>query len=91
MRKFAPGRNKGSLFWQAVVEQDGELLGLKRMKRRLRVWSGPPLKASAREPADAEPWADAVEHQDFEGRAAPISKNEDRAIVRIGMELIAAQ
>jgi hypothetical protein len=55
----------------------GELLGLKRMKRRLSVRSRPPLKASGRETPDAEPLADAIEHQDFEGRAAAISENEN--------------
>ena len=90
MRKFAPGRDKGSVFGQAVIEQDGELLGLKRMKRGLGVRSVPPLKASARETAYAQPLAHAVEHQNFEGRAASISKDENRAIVRIGLQLIAA-
>lgn len=79
------------MFWQAVIEQDGELLSLKRMKRRLSVRSRPPLKASARETAYTEPLAHAVEHQNFEGRAAPISKDENRAIVGIGLQLIAAQ
>lgn len=79
------------MFWQAVIEQDGELLSLKRMKRRLSVRSGPPLKASARETAYAEPLAHAVEHQNFEGRAAPISEDKNRAIVGIGLQLIAAQ
>ena len=91
VRKFAPGRDKGSVFGQAVIEQHGELLSLKRMKRRLSVRSRPPLKASARETADAEPLAHAVEHQNFESRAAPISEDKNRAIVRIGLQLIAAQ
>ena len=90
LRKLAPGRDKRSLLRQTVGEQDRELLGLKRMKRRLGVRSGPPLKASARETADAEPLAHAVESQNFEGRAASISKDENRAIVRIGRQLIAA-
>jgi hypothetical protein len=47
--------------------------------------------ASARETADAEPLAHTVKGQYFEDRAAPISKNEDQAIVRIGLQLIAAQ
>jgi len=38
MRKFAPGRDKASLFGQAVINQDGELLSLKRMKRRGALW-----------------------------------------------------
>ena len=90
MRKFAPGRDKASLFGQAVVEQDRELLCLKRMKRRGTLRCGPPLKASARETTDAEPLADAIEGQNFEGRAASISKDENRAIVRIGLQLMTA-
>lgn len=90
MRKFAPGRNKASLFGQAIVEQDRELLGLKRMKGRGALRCGPPLKASARETTDAEPLAHAIEGQNFEGRAASISKDENGAIVRIGPQLMTA-
>ena len=61
------------------------------MKRSLSVRSGPPLKASARETAYAKPLAHAVEHQNFECRAAPISKDENRSIIGIGLQLIAAQ
>jgi len=78
------------VFRQAVVEQDGELLGLKRMKGRLSLRCGPPLKAPAREAPNAKPLAYAVEHQNFESRAASISKDENRAVVRIGLQLIAA-
>ena len=78
------------MFGQAVIDQDGELLSLKRMKRGLGVGSGPPLKASARETADAEPLAHAVEHQNFESCAASISEDENRTIIRISCQLIAA-
>lgn len=90
MRKFAPGRNKASLFGQAVVKQDRELLCLKRMKRRGALRCGPPLKTSAREATDAEPLAHAIEGQNFEGCAASISKDENRTIVRIGLQLMTA-
>src|SRR6516165_7766887 len=38
MRKFAPGRDKASLFGQGVINQDGELVSLKRMRRRGDLW-----------------------------------------------------
>src|SRR5688572_18428800 len=38
MRKFAPGRDKAGLIGQAVINKDGELLSLKRMKRRGAQW-----------------------------------------------------
>jgi hypothetical protein len=32
LRKLTPGREKSRAFWQSVIEQDGELMSLKRMK-----------------------------------------------------------
>lgn len=58
-------------------------MSLKRMETRLRLRCRPPLKASARKPAEAKPIAMAVEGQDFESGAASIPKNEDVALVRI--------
>jgi hypothetical protein len=32
LRQFTPGREKSGAFGHSVIEQDGELMGLKRMK-----------------------------------------------------------
>ena len=90
MRKFAPGREKSGAFGNSVVEDDGELMGLKRMKLAVRIGCGPPLKGTARKPPDAKPEAMAVEGQDPKSGAAPISKDERGPIVRIGLQSMTA-
>lgn len=87
LRKLTPGRDKRGVLGQTVIEQDLQLLRLKRMKLRLGLRSGPPLETPARKTAEAKPVANPIEGQNFESRAASISKNEDGALVRISRQL----
>jgi hypothetical protein len=52
---------------------------------------GPPLKPSFGKASDDQPPADAVEHKDFESRATAISKDEKSPVIKLGVELRAAQ
>ena len=86
-----PGRNKGSLLRQTVINEDLKLLRLQLARECVGLGFGPPLKPSLRKSSDKQPPADAVEADDSEGRAATISKDEKGSVVDFSAELIAAQ
>jgi len=89
IRNRAPGGNERGLFGQAVIKQDGKLLCLKRVDKRLLLWFGPPPKRTPREATNAQPVAMPIEAKDSESSAAPISENKERAVGWIGSQFLA--
>jgi hypothetical protein len=67
------------------------LLRFKGLGKCVGLGFGPPLKPSFGKTSDDQPPANAVERQDFESRAAAIAKNEKSTVIKLGVELSAAQ
>ena len=89
MSDRAPGGNKGGLIGQAVIKQDGKLLRLEWVDKRIWLWFGPPAKRSAREATNAQPIAMSIEAKDSESSTAPISEDKERAVGWIGSQFLA--
>src|SRR5262245_51416237 len=68
-----------------------KLLRFKGLGKSVGLGFGPPLKPPLRKASDDQPPANAVERQDFESRAAAIAKDEKGSVIKLGVELSAAQ
>jgi len=87
----APWRSKRRLLRQAVINQHLKLLRFKGLGKCVGLCFGPPLKPSFGKTSDDQPPSNAVERQDFESRAAAIAKDEKGSVIKLGVELSAAQ